>query len=137
MKEGIRRAGTQFAYQGNMDSGVLFGSHDMIEQRVRETAKAAKEMGVRHIMNLGHGIMQVWGGRNRHSGLPAARRSRSVLGDCCSPGLPWHACSGLSAKKLVCDADWKPSLPSLPQGTPEENAAHFFKVAKELRYADL
>lgn len=80
MKEGIRRAGTQFAYQGNMDSGVLFGSHDMIEQRVRETAKAAKEMGVRHIMNLGHGIMQ---------------------------------------------------------GTPEENAAHFFKVAKELRYADL
>ena len=27
--------------------------------RVRETAKAAKDMGVRHIMNLGHGIMQV------------------------------------------------------------------------------
>ncbi len=25
----------------------------------------------------------------------------------------------------------------LLQGTPEENAAHFFKVAKELRYADL
>ncbi|KAL4855907.1 Uroporphyrinogen decarboxylase 2 [Chlorella vulgaris] len=80
MKEGIQRAGTQFAYQGNMDSGVLFGSKEMIEQRVRETAKAAKDMGVRHVMNLGHGIMQ---------------------------------------------------------GTPEENAAHFFKVAKELRYADL
>lgn len=58
MKEGIRRAGTQFAYQGNMDSGVLFGSNEMIEQRIRETAKAAKEMGVRHVMNLGHGIMQ-------------------------------------------------------------------------------
>ena len=27
--------------------------------RVRETAKAAKDMGVRHVMNLGHGIMQV------------------------------------------------------------------------------
>lgn len=80
MKEGIQRGGTQFAYQGNMDSGVLFGSKEMIEQRVRETAKAAKDMGVRHVMNLGHGIMQ---------------------------------------------------------GTPEENAAHFFKVAKELRYADL
>lgn len=42
-----------------MDSGVLFGSKEMIEQRVRETAKAAKDMGVRHVMNLGHGIMQV------------------------------------------------------------------------------
>ncbi len=29
--------------------------------RVRETAKAAKDMGVRHVMNLGHGIMQVCG----------------------------------------------------------------------------
>ncbi|KAL4436151.1 hypothetical protein ABPG77_005599 [Micractinium sp. CCAP 211/92] len=80
IKEGIQRAGTQFAFQGNMDSGVLFGSHEMIEQRVRETAKAAKDLGVRHIMNLGHGINQF---------------------------------------------------------TPEENAAHFFKVCKELRYADL
>lgn len=49
-----------------MDSGVLFGSKEMIEQRVRETAKAAKDMGVRHVMNLGHGIMQVSDlGRNR------------------------------------------------------------------------
>jgi hypothetical protein len=52
--------------QGNMDSGVLFGSKEMIEQRVRETAKAAKDMGVRHVMNLGHGIMQVSDlGRNK------------------------------------------------------------------------
>lgn len=42
-----------------MDSGVLFGSHEQIEARVRETAKVAKDMGVRHVMNLGHGIMQV------------------------------------------------------------------------------
>ncbi|PSC73649.1 uroporphyrinogen decarboxylase [Micractinium conductrix] len=80
MKEGIQRGGTQFAYQGNMDAGVLFGSKEMITQRVRETAKAAKEMGVRHVMNTGHGVMV---------------------------------------------------------GTPEENVEHFFRVAKELRYADL
>lgn len=47
--------------QGNMDSGVLFGSKEMIEQRVRQSAREAKEAGVRHILNLGHGIMQVGG----------------------------------------------------------------------------
>jgi hypothetical protein len=61
MKEGIQRAGTQFAYQGNMDSGVLFGSQETITQRVRQNAKEAREMGVRHVLNLGHGIMQVGG----------------------------------------------------------------------------
>jgi len=72
-KEGVTRAGTQFAYQGNMDAGVLFGSKDAIEKRVLETVRAGQEMGVRHIMNLGHGVQQ---------------------------------------------------------GTPEENVAHFFEVAK-------
>jgi uroporphyrinogen-III decarboxylase len=61
MKEGIQRAGTQFAYQGNMDSGVLFGSQETITQRVRQNAKEAREMGVRHVLNLGHGVMQVGG----------------------------------------------------------------------------
>ena len=34
---------------------------------------------------------------------------------------------------------WFPSNTSPPplQGTPEENVEHFFRVAKELRYADL
>ena len=31
MTEGIQRAGKQFAYQGNMDAGVLFGSKESIE----------------------------------------------------------------------------------------------------------
>ena len=58
MAEGIQRAGTQFAYQGNMDAGVLFGSKEAIERRVRETAETARTAGVRHIMNLGHGVQQ-------------------------------------------------------------------------------
>lgn len=77
MKEGINRAGKQFAYQGNMDAGVLFGDKDMITQRVLDTIKTAQDEGVRHIMNLGHGVQQ---------------------------------------------------------GTPEENVAHFFEVAKSARY---
>ena len=73
--EGVQRAGKQFAYQGNMDAGVLFGSKETIEQRILDTVAAAKAADVRHIMNLGHGIQQ---------------------------------------------------------GTPEENVAHFFEVAKSV-----
>lgn len=77
LNEAVERAGPQFAYQGNMDSGVLFGSKEVITQRVQQNAQQARDAGVRHIMNLGHGVMQ---------------------------------------------------------GTPEENVAHFFEVAKALRY---
>ena len=74
LAEGISRAGgAKFAYQGNMDSGVLFGSKEAIERRIIETARTARDLGVRHVMNLGHGVQQ---------------------------------------------------------GTPEENVAHFFEVAK-------
>lgn len=47
------------AVQGNMDPAVLFGSKDMIEARIIDTVQKAKSAGVRHIMNLGHGVMQV------------------------------------------------------------------------------
>lgn len=43
--------------QGNMDPGVLFGSRDVIEARVLDTIRRAKSQGVRHIMNLGHGVL--------------------------------------------------------------------------------
>ena len=81
MTEGINRAGgDKFAYQGNMDAGVLFGDKDFITKRVLETIKTAEDNNVRHVMNLGHGIQQ---------------------------------------------------------GTPEENVAHFFEVAKAARYGAL
>jgi len=55
--DGIKRVGSGFAIQGNMDPGVLFGSKDVIEARVMDTIKRAKAQGVRHIMNLGHGVL--------------------------------------------------------------------------------
>jgi uroporphyrinogen decarboxylase len=47
------------ALQGNMDAGTLFGSKELITARIHETVNAAQKAGVRHIMNLGHGIQQV------------------------------------------------------------------------------
>lgn len=165
-----------------MDSGVLFGSHEMIEQRVRETAKAAKDMGVRHIMNLGHGIQQARGWAGPWQGGGRGRGTRRLLGGSSASGwavacgraaqaraagqgchqspatLP-HAGHGLaqtaSASRVQARARplWRPCPRSAARGpsacpfclpptrplqyTPEENAAHFFKVCKELRYADL
>lgn len=57
-QEGVQRAGREFAYQGNMDAGVLFGDKAAIEARVIEMAVAGRDAGVRHIMNLGHGVQQ-------------------------------------------------------------------------------
>lgn len=73
MQDAIRRIGPDFAVQGNMDPGVLFGSRQAVEQRVIDTVKSAQ--GTRHIMNLGHGVLV---------------------------------------------------------GTPEDNVAHFFEVAKSV-----
>lgn len=40
--------------QGNLDPGVLFGSHDTIKERTEEILRKAGSTG--HVMNLGHGI---------------------------------------------------------------------------------
>mmetsp|Transcript_20644 Transcript_20644/g.62195 ORF Transcript_20644/g.62195 Transcript_20644/m.62195 type:complete len:398 (-) Transcript_20644:399-1592(-) len=55
LKDAITRCGKEFAYQGNMDPGLLFGGHEGIEKRVIETIEQGR--GQRHIMNLGHGVM--------------------------------------------------------------------------------
>lgn len=55
MRDAIARIGPDFAVQGNMDPGVLFGSNDAIERRVIDTVAAAR--GTRHIMNTGHGVL--------------------------------------------------------------------------------
>ncbi|KAK9845670.1 hypothetical protein WJX84_000259, partial [Apatococcus fuscideae] len=71
LQDGIKRIGPDFAVQGNIDPGILFGTKEAITQRIIETVKQAQ--GTRHILNLGHGVLV---------------------------------------------------------GTPEENVAHFFEVAK-------
>lgn len=55
--DGIKRIGTGFAVQGNMDPGLLFGSKEVIEARVMDIIKKARGQGVRHVMNLGHGVL--------------------------------------------------------------------------------
>jgi uroporphyrinogen decarboxylase len=56
MAEARQRLGSQIGVQGNIDPGVLFGSQDFIRDRILDTVlKAGKN---RHILNLGHGILQ-------------------------------------------------------------------------------
>lgn len=45
--------------QGNVDPMVLFGSEAVIRQTVAQTLAAAG--GRRHILNVGHGVVQVCG----------------------------------------------------------------------------
>jgi uroporphyrinogen decarboxylase len=55
--DGIKRVGDKFAIQGNMDPGVLFGDRATIEARTVDVIKKARSLGVRHVMNLGHGVL--------------------------------------------------------------------------------
>jgi len=56
MADARRRLGPDMKVQGNLDPGVLFGSHEFIRERVLDTIKKAGRKG--HIMNLGHGVLK-------------------------------------------------------------------------------
>lgn len=53
--EARRRLGPDVGIQGNIDPCVLFGSKELIRDRILDTVK--KGEGARHILNLGHGIL--------------------------------------------------------------------------------
>lgn len=55
MAEARRRLGPSIGVQGNVDPAILFGSQDLIRDRILDTIKKAGNRG--HIMNLGHGIL--------------------------------------------------------------------------------
>jgi uroporphyrinogen decarboxylase len=55
MAEARQRLGKEMMVQGNIDPGVLFGSKEMIRERILETIRKAGNQG--HILNLGHGIL--------------------------------------------------------------------------------
>lgn len=57
MVDGINRIGKEFAVQGNLDPGMLFGSKEVIEKRIIDLVKQTKAEGVRHVLNLGHGVL--------------------------------------------------------------------------------
>jgi uroporphyrinogen decarboxylase len=56
MAEGRQRLGAGVGVQGNMDPVALFGSQSFIKERILDTV--AKAGNHRHIMNLGHGVLQ-------------------------------------------------------------------------------
>ncbi|PSF29356.1 uroporphyrinogen decarboxylase [Aphanothece hegewaldii CCALA 016] len=55
MAEARQRLGKQMKVQGNIDPGVLFGSHSFIRDRILDTVRKAGNQG--HILNLGHGVL--------------------------------------------------------------------------------
>jgi len=56
MAEARNRIGRDLGVQGNIDPGVLFGSKELIRDRILETIRKAGNRG--HILNLGHGVLQ-------------------------------------------------------------------------------
>lgn len=55
MADARQRLGMEIGVQGNVDPGVLFGSKDLIRDRILDTIRKAG--GRKHILNLGHGIL--------------------------------------------------------------------------------
>jgi uroporphyrinogen decarboxylase len=55
MAEARRRLGDHLGVQGNLDPGILFGSKEVIRDRIFDTVRKAGNRG--HILNLGHGIL--------------------------------------------------------------------------------
>jgi len=56
LADAARRAAGRASLQGNLDPGLLFAPPELIAERVREAAAAAR--GARgHVLNLGHGVL--------------------------------------------------------------------------------
>jgi uroporphyrinogen decarboxylase len=55
MAEARQRLGSHMMVQGNIDPCVLFGSKQLIRDRILDTVRKAGSKG--HILNLGHGIL--------------------------------------------------------------------------------
>ncbi|NJK49285.1 uroporphyrinogen decarboxylase [Candidatus Gracilibacteria bacterium] len=55
MAEARQRLGNNIKVQGNLDPGVLFGSQEVIKDRIYDTIRKAGNTG--HILNLGHGVL--------------------------------------------------------------------------------
>lgn len=58
MAEARRILGPDVPVSGNIDPTVLFGTKEQVEQAVRDCIDGAGGPGNRHLLNLGHGVMQ-------------------------------------------------------------------------------
>ncbi|MGP1385239.1 MAG: uroporphyrinogen decarboxylase [Thainema sp.] len=55
MADACQRLDLSLGVQGNVDPGLLFGSKEIIRDRILDTVRKAR--GRKHILNLGHGIL--------------------------------------------------------------------------------
>jgi uroporphyrinogen decarboxylase len=58
MAEARKILGPDVPVSGNIDPTILFGTKEQIEQAVRDCIDKAGGPGNRHLLNLGHGVMQ-------------------------------------------------------------------------------
>jgi uroporphyrinogen decarboxylase len=58
MAEARKILGPNVPVSGNIDPTILFGTKEQIEQAVRDCIDKAGGPGNRHLLNLGHGVMQ-------------------------------------------------------------------------------
>ena len=58
MAQARKILGPDMPISGNIDPTVLFGSKEQIEQAVRDCIDKAGGPGNKHLLNLGHGVMQ-------------------------------------------------------------------------------
>jgi len=58
MAEARKILGPDIPVSGNIDPTILFGSKEQIEQAVRDVIDKAGGPGNKHLLNLGHGVMQ-------------------------------------------------------------------------------
>ena len=58
MAQARRILGPDIPISGNIDPTILFGTKEQIEQAVRDCIDKAGGPGNRHLLNLGHGVMQ-------------------------------------------------------------------------------
>ncbi len=79
MLEGCARLPKNIGIQGNVDPGILFGSPDMIKDRIVDTVKKAK--GRKHILNLGHGILPGTPEENARTFFEAGKNVNSLISE--------------------------------------------------------
>ena len=58
MAQARQTLGNDVPVSGNIDPTILFGSQEQIEQAVRDCIDKAGGPGNKHLLNLGHGVMQ-------------------------------------------------------------------------------
>lgn len=77
LAEGRERLGKDTKVQGNIDPGVLFGSQDLIRDRVLETIRKGENRG--HILNLGHGVLPGTPEDNVRHFFEVAKQAESLI----------------------------------------------------------